>query len=339
MIMRFSAIGDVALWLPVVKRALVLNPDAEITFLTKKNTAFLFENIDRLHVIGVDVNTEFAGFFGLIRLAKFINQQHTFDTIIDGHDVLRTKLLKRLIKANQKFTFNKGRKEKENYIKTHQQTPLAHTTERYLHALQKAGVKIDHQFAYPNIIIQETDKAIAQDFIQQLPSKPIIGIAPFAKHQGKIYPLHKMENVITQLAQQYNILLFGAGSPEENQMQAWQQNIKNIYLTNTFNFTQQIALMQHCKVMLTMDSANMHLASLQAIKVVSVWGATERGIGFAALPSAAHQVVEINRSKLPCRPCSAFGNAPCTLTATPYACMQQIAEQSIVDTINQALFS
>ena len=46
----------------------------------------------------------------------------------------------------------------------------------------------------------------------------------------------------------------------------------------------ELNLMSHLDVMLSMDSANMHLASLVNIPVVSVWGATHPYAGFMVSP-------------------------------------------------------
>jgi ADP-heptose:LPS heptosyltransferase len=92
--------------------------------------------------------------------------------------------------------------------------------------------------------------------------------------------------------------------------------------------------MQACTCMLTMDSANMHLASLQGVQVVSIWGATHSEIGFAPLYGNEKNIVEISRKDLPCRPCSVFGNKPCKLTQEPYACFNRITTVQIMDKLN-----
>jgi ADP-heptose:LPS heptosyltransferase len=333
-IIRFSAIGDVALWVPVVKRALQLNPSIHITFITKKQTAFLFNHTDRLSVIGLDVQQHYKGLFGIFKMAKFINKQQHFDVIIDGHDVIRTMVLRRLLKAPSKFVFDKGRQQKKDYVAKKIATPLPHTTQRYAAVLKQAGLLIDDQFNYPAIQISDVDKQIAKQFVSCISSKTIIGIAPFARHEGKIYPLEKMQEVLQRL-QQYQIILFGAGPTEVAQMKMWQNKFANISLVTKFTFVQQIAIMQYCHKMVCMDSANMHIAAMQGVPVISIWGATHTDLGFAPLLDNQHNIIQISTKVLPCRPCAVFGNKPCTLSAAPYACMRLITEASIAEAINK----
>jgi ADP-heptose:LPS heptosyltransferase len=334
-IIRFSAIGDVALWVPVVKRALQLNPTLHITFITKRQTAFLFNHTDRLSVIGVDVVQQYKGLFGIIKLAKFINQQHKFDSIIDGHNVLRTKIMMRLLKAKTKFIFDKGRQLKKDFVAKKTVQALPHTCMRYAAVLQQAGLQIDQHFTYPAIQISDADKQIAKQFIAPLSSKNIIGIAPFARHLGKVYPAQKMQEVLQKLGN-YIIILFGAGQDEVAQMQAWQQKFGNVSMVNQYSFVQQIAIMHYCHKIVCMDSANMHIAAMQGIPVISIWGATHPDIGFAPLHDNDHNMIQISTRVLPCRPCAVFGNKPCTLTAAPYACMRLITEATIVEAIQKS---
>ena len=85
--------------------------------------------------------------------------------------------------------------------------------------------------------------------------------------------------------------------------------------------------------MLTMDSANMHLASLVGTPVVSIWGATHPNVGFYGFRQDPNNDVLID---LVCRPCYVFGNKPCA-NSEQYACMNRISETSVIDKINNIL--
>ena len=90
--------------------------------------------------------------------------------------------------------------------------------------------------------------------------------------------------------------------------------------------------MSHLDVMLSMDSANMHLASLVATPVVSVWGATHPYAGFMGWNQNPENVIQI---PLECRPCSIFGQKACL--RGDYACMNRIAPETIVEQIEKNL--
>jgi ADP-heptose:LPS heptosyltransferase len=90
--------------------------------------------------------------------------------------------------------------------------------------------------------------------------------------------------------------------------------------------------MSHLDVMISMDSANMHLASLTGIPVVSIWGATHPYAGFMGWKQSQDNAIQI---PMDCRPCSIFGQKPCR--RGDYACMTNIRPETIVEKINNIL--
>ena len=96
---------------------------------------------------------------------------------------------------------------------------------------------------------------------------------------------------------------------------------------------QELALMSHLKLMVSMDSANMHLASLAGTPVVSIWGATHPLAGFMGWNQRTEWAVQAD--SLPCRPCSIFGNKPCL--RGDYACLTGLKAEDILCKINLIL--
>jgi ADP-heptose:LPS heptosyltransferase len=92
---------------------------------------------------------------------------------------------------------------------------------------------------------------------------------------------------------------------------------------------QELILMSHLDVMLSMDSANMHLASLTGTPVVSVWGATHPMAGFLGFNQSEDNIIQLD---LDCRPCSIYGNKSCR--RGDYACLQNIPPERIVERIS-----
>ena len=95
---------------------------------------------------------------------------------------------------------------------------------------------------------------------------------------------------------------------------------------------QELILMSHLDVMLSMDSANIHLASLTATPVVSVWGATHPYAGFVGWNQPQENIIQAD---LDCRPCSIYGKRPCR--RGDLACMNMIRPEQIVERIEQIL--
>jgi ADP-heptose:LPS heptosyltransferase len=81
-----------------------------------------------------------------------------------------------------------------------------------------------------------------------------------------------------------------------------------------------------------MDSANMHLASIYGVPVVSIWGATHPFAGFYGWMQDVNNIVQAD---LYCRPCSVFGNKPCY--RGDHACMQMITTEMLMQKIEALL--
>ena len=87
---------------------------------------------------------------------------------------------------------------------------------------------------------------------------------------------------------------------------------------------EELVLMSHLDLMVSMDSSNMHLASLVDTPVISIWGATHPFAGFMGWRQSAQNSIQ---KELPCRPCSVYGNKPCH--RGDYACLNQITPQEV----------
>ena len=313
LIIRFSALGDVAMLVPIVKQLALAYPNWHITMLSRLQTAPLFKDMpENVHFVGADLKGKHRGIKGLNLLLHDIHHQQ-FDAIADMHNVLRSKWLcwqMRLI-GKRVATLRKGRWQKWLLTNTTYNKPLLPTTQRYMRVLQQLGFLFSLAYSSPS-----------------QPLRRGYGIAPFAAHQGKIYPLDKMEVVVRELAKSGEpIYLFGAGKKEKEILDAWGDKYENVYsLVGKYSMDEEIAFMRTLRLMLTMDSANMHLASIVGTRVLSIWGATHPNAGF--LGYGQNECDCIQRNDLPCRPCSIYGNRKCKWG--DYRCLD-IAPHEIVE--------
>ena len=313
LIIRFSALGDVAMLVPIVKQLALAYPNWHITMLSRLQTAPLFKDMPKnVHFIGADLKGKHKGIEGLNLLLHDIHYLQ-FDAIADMHNVLRSKWLCWRMRLMGKcvVTLCKGRWQKWLLTHTTYNKPLLPTTQRYMRVLQQLGFSFSHAYSSPS-----------------QPLRRGYGIAPFAAHQGKIYPLDKMEVVVRELAKSGEpIYLFGAGKKEKEILDAWDEKYDNVYsLVGKYSMDEEIAFMRTLRLMLTMDSANMHLASIAGTRVLSIWGATHPNAGF--LGHGQNECDCIQRNDLSCRPCSIYGKRTCRWG--DYRCLD-IAPHEIVE--------
>lgn len=315
---RFSALGDVAMTVPVLYSVCACYPGVRFTMATRKAMASIFINPPQnLTVVGVDLD-EYKGAGGLLRLFRRLRREHSFDAMVDLHDVLRTRVLRLLARLHGITTavINKGRKGKRALTRRTDKEllPLISSRARYRQAFHAIGLPVENTFEglYGAGGCLAPAEAFASVTPDKAPGEKWIGIAPFAQHKGKIYPPELMEEVVKELAADpaHRIFLFGGGAAEQPVLAGWARKYPRVtsLADKRHGFAVELPLMSRLDVMISMDSANMHLASLVATPVVSVWGATHPYCGFKGWRQSEADIVQL---PMTCRPCSVFGNKPC----------------------------
>jgi ADP-heptose:LPS heptosyltransferase len=331
LVIRFSAMGDVAMIVPVIKNVLQQNPQVQITVVSNAFLQPLFQDIERCHFHPAYLKEQHKGIGGIYQLSKELKATGKFDAIADLHSVLRAAILKTFFSFSgcTIATIDKGRKGKKALTRRENKIfiPLTSTHERYAAVFRKIGLQLVLNNESPVFTKQNVPTPLQNIFAS---GKKIIGIAPFAQYAEKMYPLEKMRIVVQQLSAENNtILLFGGGQKEAAILQQWADEMTGINnMAGKFSFKEELAIISNVNVMVSMDSANMHLASLFGVPVVSIWGATHPYAGFNGWAQQSKNIVQVD---LYCRPCSVFGNKPCYRGDN--ACMQMITPKMIIEKI------
>ena len=334
LVIRFSAIGDVGMTVPVIHSLATQYPQHEIKVLSRPNMAALFAHLpSNVSFIGADLKGTYKGFVGLNKLFNEL-KVYDFDYIADFHDVIRTKFLRlRFFLQGKKVAhINKGRKGKKALTRSSNKKKIQQNTsfQRYANVLKQLGFPVKMDFS--SIYSQGGGDLSAFSFITgSKGTDKWIGIAPFATHAGKIYPQEQMEQVIQALDTQegVRILLFGGGKKEVDILTSWANKYPSVTcIAGKLKMDAELALMSHLDVMVSMDSGNMHLASLVNTLVVSIWGATHPLAGFMGWNQSENNALQVD---LPCRPCSVYGNKPCF--RKDYACLKNIHPNDIIQRI------
>ena len=328
--------GDVAMTVPVIQSFAEQNPDVEIVMVSRPFFKPFFDRIPQVEFIGVDLNEKHKGFKGMFQLAqelKSLNITHYADL----HNVLRTKILRFFLQFSipNIASIDKGREEKKALTRKENKVlrPLKSSFERYADVFRALGFSLNLQNVLPQ---KENATSISlSSKITFNPQKTAIGIAPFAQHEGKILPFETVKKVVEELSKNsnYNLYLLGGGEKEKQLLESIEkENV--ISIVGKLSLTEELALIQQLNVLFSMDSANMHLASLVGTRVISFWGATHPYAGFLGFGQSEKDCIQ--RNDLDCRPCSIFGNKPCW--RGDWACLN-IDSQIIIDKIESSLES
>lgn len=320
LLLRFSAMGDVALLAPVVQAFTIRYPDVGVTLVTRQKFAVFFEQFPNVRVVGADFEGRHKGFRGLVRLFNELRQRGSFGVLVDAHQNLRSAVLKRLfwLTGVPSVMIDKGRAEKKALTRKENKVrrQLTHTVERYAQAFDRAGfvLKPSHSFQFLPVTSAEDELATFLSRQSILANTPWLGIAPFAQHQQKMWPFERFAPLLETLyaEQPITVFLFGGGPEEVAQLETLRQRFpQTILVAGQLSLAAELALISRLKGMLCMDSGNMHLAALSGTPVLSIWGATHPDAGFGPWGQGDEAMLQIPTDVLTCRPCSVFGNKPC----------------------------
>lgn len=337
LITRISSFGDVAMLVPVVFSVAARYPQDRFVVLTRKAFAPLFENLGfNIHAITFD-KRKHSGFGGMIKLLLKVGG-YGFSHVADIHDVLRTKILRiwMLLLGKKVRHIDKGRAEKLEMISSKRVTPpLVPTANRYMDVFERLG--FEAEMVFKNFFEFDEKSFYSLRTIVTEKTGKWVGIAPFSKHKEKIYPLDRTEDIVRKLSEDTDIsvFLFGAGPNEKKILDSWESKYPRVIcVSGKVNLMNELLLISYLDVMVSMDSANMHLASLVETPVVSIWGATHPNLGFYGFGQNEDDAIQTN---IECRPCSVYGEIPCA--RGDCACLTRIKVEVILNRIYSHLKS
>lgn len=319
LVFRFSSMGDVAMCVPVVREFLEQFPETEILFVSRPQFQPLFEGIQRLKFFPADLKKKYKGVIGLYKLSKDLRAAG-FDSVADLHNVLRTQIIRKFLNPKKIEILDKARKERSQLVRQNNKIKkqLKPMTERYADVFRKFGFELK----------------LSNRLFNQFEKENAIGIAPFAMYEGKQYPFDKMKTVALKIAEKaVKVYLFG-GKEEHQELNEWQKLNPNIIsVAGKYDLKKELEIISRLKLMVSMDSANMHLASIVGTPVISIWGNTHPFMGFLGYGQDDNNVIQ--DESLIQRPTSVYGKEPKNAPKIDY--FKNISPEMIVEKIEKFL--
>ncbi len=308
--MRLSAMGDVAMTVPVLRALVSQHPDVKVTVVSRPFFKPFFDNIPNIDFLPFDEKVRHKGLPGLLRLYSDIKKRK-IDAFADLHNVLRSQIVRNLLSISgvKVVAVNKGRTDKKALTREHNKVfkPMISMFDRHAEVFKVLGLPIDlshPQFPEPQL----PDAQIGE--LTGVKQGKWIGIAPFAQYDSKVYPKDLMQMVIDELAQNsgYKILLFGGKAEVAilDVLAAGKNNVLN--MAGKIKFRQELQLISNLDLMLSMDSGNAHIAAMLGVKTITLWGATHPFTGFSPFGQPLENAITADRSKYPKIPTSVYGN-------------------------------
>jgi ADP-heptose:LPS heptosyltransferase len=337
LVIRLSAMGDVAMMVPVLKAFTEKYPDVKLTLLTRRFFAPMFKDLSNVQIFEAEVKGRHKGIFGLKRLSSELLDLK-IDAVADLHNVLRSNILKLFFKLKgiPVRQLDKGRKEKKaltrSYNKIFEQ--LKSTHERYTEVFDKLGYPIEINSVQ---VLEKQELTENLNTITGEKDNNWIGIAPFAQHASKAYPEDLMKEVLLKLqkGQNLRIFLFGGGKEETGKLAAWEKEFSNaVSVAGKLSFEEELSLISNLDLMLAMDSGNGHLAANFGVPVITIWGLTHPYTGFAPFRQPETNSLLPDLQKYPAIPTSIYGK---DIPQGYEEVMRSIPPQKVVEKINEIL--
>ncbi len=303
LVVRLSALGDVAILEPVLRQRAAANPDVLFMLAAPPRLEPLFRGMENVQYVPTEKRQKPRDLYGQLAALKP-------DVVADMHHVLRT------IGEDWLFRLH-GVKVCSIRKRCGKGIP---TWQRYDRVFDRCG-------------LNGTTTASGYWSAREANGVRVVGVAPFAQHKGKIWPLAKMEQLVAMLAEKgYRVKLFGSAT-ETATLESWAEEYAGVEsLAGRYSFEEELEKIGALDVMVSMDSANMHFASCLGVPVVSIWGATHPCRGFYGWRQNPAWAVQRD---MECRPCSKYGNKPCS--NGDYPCLRGIEVMEVIDRIEKVM--
>ncbi|MDG1715008.1 glycosyltransferase family 9 protein [Lacinutrix sp.] len=305
LVIRLSAMGDVAMCVPVLRAFTLQHPKVKLTVLTRPFFKPFFQDLENVTVFAADLKGKHKGIIGLFKLSRELKHLG-INQVADLHNVLRTKILKFFFFGKTFKQIDKGRNDKKALVSGKLFQQLKTTHERYADVFRNLGYTL--ALSNPTFPKQLKLKDSTQTLLVK-DNKHWIGIAPFAQYQSKMYPLDLLERVIQELSKTHKVILFGGGPEEIKTLNSFQNKYDNVInLAGKLTLTEELQVISNLDVMLSMDSGNAHIAAMLGKKVITIWNVTHPFAGFSPFNQPQSHNILANREQFPLIPTSIYGN-------------------------------
>jgi len=332
LVIQTAFIGDAILTLPLLQSLKLYYPESFIDVIVVPRTAEIFAHHPAItNIIQYDKRGNDKGLKGLWRLRNTLVEQK-YDLVIVPHRSLRSAFITWLLKATMSIGFDTSAGH-WLFKKTVRYNPSAHEIERNLSLLgplKLPDVGAGLPRLYPsNQDVQLIDSIVAENGLNRY--KNILAIAPSTIWNTKRWPSDRFVSVCRQIASE-NIALVLIGGEEDTalctEVCEASQAKSVINVAGKLSLLQSAELIRRCTVLISNDSAPMHIAVAVGTPVVAIFGATVPEFGFS--PRGPHDIV-LETKGLKCRPCSIHGGTTCPIKT--FDCMLSITPEIVVNTV------
>jgi len=322
LVIQTAFLGDVILTTALIRTMKKTFPNSEIDIITIPPTAEIFKYNPYINnIIIFNKRKATAKLYSSIKLILKLRKKH-YDLAFSVQGSFTSSLLMYLGNIHRRVGFVRQKLLTDK-------VPLdqrIHASKRHLNLLKIfTNSTYDYQ---TEIFWSENEERHAKKIIDEarLKHQYIIGIAPGSIWNTKRWPEEYFIALLNRLTK-YRFKIFLLGGKEDYQLC---QRIIEKSNSNATNLAGQLTILESCSLidkvdlMISNDSAPLHIANAVKTDVFAIFGPTVKEFGFFPFREK-DKIFEVD---LPCRPCSKHGGRRCP--EKHFQCMRRILPSTIV---------
>jgi heptosyltransferase-2 len=334
LVVRVSALGDVVLTTPALRALAAAHPGAELHLVTDAGFAPVLEGLPFLtRVHRWDEGGRHVGFRGLSRFAAEIAAAGPFDLAIDLQNKLRTRTLLALLRPGETAVLVKRRGVAAVARALAGDDPVLsgpHATELYFGPIAAYGAVPDGRG--PELSVPPAAAAAAARLLDPDDGRPLVALAPGARWATKRWEPERFAAVGNALTAAGARLVLAGGPGDLHVLEAIRNGLEEAPVGDAagLDVAGLAAVLARSAVVISCDSAPIHLAQAVGTPVIALFGPTAPG-RWGPLPGSG---VSISLG-LPCAPCSNHGGEACPLGH--HRCLAELPPEVVADVALAAL--
>jgi len=329
LIVQTAFIGDVILTLPLLQEAKRCFPNSEIDFIAIPAARTLLETHDDLdELIIYDKRSSDRGIKSYMNLAKRLRKKR-YDLALVPHRSLRSAVLVRLAVCKRSISFDRSAGRMLFTDTVSYPRSGVHEIDRNLRLLSPLNIEINNK-VFPALYFNEEDEQAVNRWLSEneiSPGESVVAIAPGSVWNTKRWLPERFAGVATALIERGHKVILIGGPADEQLGSKIVAGVKN-KIHNAIgkcSLRQSALLIKYSRVLLTNDSAPMHLAVSVGTPVTAIFGPTITDFGF--FPYGDNDVV-VETEGLVCRPCGSHGGNTCPIKT--FDCMKGITVDPVL---------
>ena len=275
---RFSSIGDIVMTTSPLISIKTKFKEARIHFLTLEEHSPLLEGlslIERIHIVDKS-----AGYCQLKSVGKYLNK-YNYDVIVDMHNSLRSRIIRRMIKSKPIYRLIKPRWNRfklfefhiNNFYPGFSQLKLYHSVIKKI--ISNTDISSTHLF------ISVGEKEEAQNILNHrgLDDKPLVTCIPGAAWGNKIWNSSYYLKLFSYLRSKgFEIILLG-GKKDNICDELSNADEFLINLSGQTQFRQSLAIISKSNLVIGSDTGFVHAAEALDVPSIMLLGPTSTETG------------------------------------------------------------